>query len=249
MNALVVDQYVVNTPTDQGELSNASSRAQEILSNKGLTVLADKGYYNGEDLEKSFSLGVTPVVARQKPPTRQGMYSMNDFIYNRDNDSFICPQNKVFVRTSGENAKVTVYANKAACRNCPHKSKCFKQGGKHNYRTINKDKYFQTLLKADTLFEENKVLYHRRQEIIEHVFGSIKRQLGFPQLNVRTKRKVAGEVSLLFLGYNFKRVINIIGNTELIRYFKERTNSALRQFTSIILNICNFAYCKLNNCA
>ncbi len=234
-NALVIDQYVINAPTDQGELSKASSRSQEILSTKDLIVLADKGYYNGEDLDKCFSLGVTPVVSRQNPPKRKGMYSLDDFIYDKTNGSFICPQNKTLTKISNDNSKRQVYANKEACRSCPYKSQCFKQDGKHKYRRIIKDIHFKTFLKADSLFEHAKELYHIRQELSEHVFGSIKRQLGFPQLNVRTKPKVQGEVSLLFLGYNFKRVINIMGNTELIRYFKEQTNSALSKITAIFL--------------
>lgn len=235
-NALVIDQYAINAPTDQGELSKASSRSQEILSTKDLTVLADKGYYNGEDLEKCFSLGVTPVVSRQNAPKRSGMYSLDDFIYNEQNDSFTCPQNKLLIKISSDKAKRPVYANKEACKSCPYKSQCFKQGGKYKYRRIVKDNNFKTLIKADRLFEKSKELYHIRQELSEHVFGSIKRQLGFPQLNVRTIPKVQGEVSLLFLGYNFKRVINIIGNTELIRYFREQTNSALSNIIAIFLN-------------
>ena len=78
------------------------------------------------------------------------------------------------------------------------------------------------MVKADAIFKSLKKLYRRRQELNEPVFGCIKRQLGFPQLNVRTKRKVEGEVSLLFLGYNLKRVIKLIGNTELIRYLRAR---------------------------
>ena len=249
-NALVIDQYITNAPTDQGELSNATERAQKILSNEALTILADKGYYNGEDLEKCFAMGVKPVVSRQNPPKRTGMYSIDDFIYDKENDTFTCPQNKVLSKISGENAIKTVYANKSSCKNCPYKEKCFKQDKRRNYRRISKDKYFKSMYKADCIFSENKELYHRRQELSEHVFGSIKRQLGFPQLNVRTKQKVAGEVSLLFLGYNLKRVMNIIGNTELIRYFKERTNSKLNQFIRFILKsdyrqICQLRYISL----
>ena len=203
-------------------------------------------------MEKSFSLGVTPIVSRQNPPKRKDVYSPDDFIYNEQNDSFTCPQNKLLVKISNDNSTNQVYANKEACRSCPYKSQCFKQGGKHKYRRIIKDIHFKTLLKANTLFENSKELYHTRQELSEHVFGSIKRQLGFPQLNVRTKPKVEGEVSLLFLGYNLKRVINIVGNTELIRYFKGRTNSALLKIIVIFLNshkTKNFKSISLNRIA
>lgn len=242
-NALVIDQYVTNHPTDQGELSVATSRAQEILSNEELTVLADKGYYNGEDLEKCFSLGAIPIVSRQNPPKRKDCsYTLNDFIYNETDDSFTCPQSKTLVKISKSDAKKTVYANKTACRNCPYKSKCFKQDGKHNYRRINKDKYFKTMYKADCLFNDNKELYHKRQELNEHVFGSVKRQLGFPILNVRTKPKVEGEISLLFLGYNLKRVINIMGNMELIQYFMAKSDVAFNQIHKMLLHFCRMLY-------
>ena len=127
-----------------------------------------------------------------------------------------------YVRTSGDEAKTTVYANRAACKSCPYKSQCFKQGNRRKHREINKDKFFKSMVKADAIFKSLKKLYRRRQELNEPVFGCIKRQLGFPQLNVRTKRKVEGEVSLLFLGYNLKRVIKLIGNTELIQHLRAR---------------------------
>ena len=224
-NGLVIDQYVINAPTDQGELSKAASRAQEILCENDLTVLADKGYYNGKDVEECFSLGVTPIVSRQDPPKREGMYSINDFIYNEADDSFTCPHNQQLTKISNEDSIKTTYANKNACKQCPYKTKCFKQGGKRKYKRIIKDAYFKAMYKADILFEKAKEQYRIRQELSEPVFGSIKRQLGFPQLNVRTKPKVSGEVSLLFLGYNFKRVMNIIGKTRLMGYFKERISS------------------------
>ncbi len=84
--------------------------------------------------------------------------------------------------------------------------------------------------------------YRRRQELSEHVFGSVKRQLGFPMLNVCTKEKVEGEVSLLFLGYNLKRAINIIGNAELIQHFKAKTNALFKQTSQILLQFCWMLY-------
>lgn len=236
-NALIIDQYVINSPTDQNELSKATARAQKVLSNKDLTILADKGYYNGEDLEKCFSLGATPIVSCQKSPKRKGMYSLDDFTYDEGNDIFICPAGEKLEQISGKESKRTVYSNKSACRECPNKAKCFKQGGKHKYRRVCKSEYFKTMVKADKLFEANVKLYHRRQELSEHVFGSLKRQLGFPQLNVRTQRKVAGEISLLCLAYNLKRVINIIGNKELIRYLRAFKMPILSLILKISINL------------
>jgi len=240
-NGLVIDQYVINAPTDQGELSNAASRAKKILSTKELIVLADKGYYNGEDLEKCLDMCITPVVARQNPPKRKGMYSIDEFVYNPETDSFSCPQNNILTKISGEDAKTTVYANKFACKSCPYKSQCFKQNARRKYRTINKDKHFPAMVKADAIYKVCKKLYKRRQELNEPVFDCIKRQLGFPQLNVRTKRKVEGEVSLLFLGYNLKRVIKLIGNTELIQYLRARRELLFKEIVVFFMPLSIYA--------
>lgn len=222
-NLLVVDQYVTNAPTDQGELYKAASRAKKTLSSDDLTVLADKGYYNGEDLDKCLAEeGITPIVARQDAPTKEGRYSIDEYTYNEADDSFTCPQNQKLTRISSNGAKKTVFANKTACKSCPYKSKCFKQDGKYKYRRIIKDKHYKAMFKANRLYDANKELYRKRQEMSEHIFGSIKRQLGFPQLALRTKPKVEGEVSLLFLGYNLKRVMNIMKKPKLIEYFKEQ---------------------------
>lgn len=236
-NGLVVDQYVTNDATDQGELAKVAERAQDILSKKKIAILADKGYYNGEDIDKCFSNGAVPLVSRQNPPVRDGMYSIEEFVYNEEKDSFVCPQGNELQIISGEDSDRIVYANKSACRICPHKAECFKQGGKRKYRRVIKDKFFKKTYKADNLFKKHTKLYHKRQELSEPVFGSIKRTLGFPMLNVRTKRKVEGEVSLLFLGYNLKRVINLIGKTKLIAYFRERNTYIGGCFSKYIVSL------------
>lgn len=79
--------------------------------------------------------------------------------------------------------------------------------------------------------------------MIEPVFGTIKRQLGFPQLNVRTKPKVSGKISLLFLGYNFKRVIKVMGRTELIQYFRARISLLISEIIAVFGEFGNLENC------
>jgi len=59
-------------------------------------------------------------------------------------------------------------------------------------------------------------LYRKRQEINEHIFGTIKRQWGYNHTNLTGLEKVNGEHSLIMLVYNIKRSINILGVPELI---------------------------------
>ena len=55
-----------------------------------------------------------------------------------------------------------------------------------------------------------------RKKVVEHPFGTLKRAFGAPYLLLRGLRKVSGEVGLLLLSYNLRRVLNILGVEALI---------------------------------
>ncbi|SHG47295.1 Transposase DDE domain-containing protein, partial [Flavobacterium segetis] len=70
-------------------------------------------------------------------------------------------------------------------------------------------------------YQENPQLYRTRQEINEHIFGTIKRQWGYNHTNLTGLEKVNGEHSLIMLVYNIKRSINILGVPDLIDKLKK----------------------------
>ena len=61
-----------------------------------------------------------------------------------------------------------------------------------------------------------------RKELIEHVFGTMKRSMDQGYFLLRTRKKVAAEMSLTVLAYNLKRVIKILGVKGLIAGMMER---------------------------
>ena len=76
----------------------------------------------------------------------------------------------------------------------------------------------------------NPDYYRKRQQITEHMFGTLKRQRGFTHALVRKKDPVLGEVGLMFTGYNLSRCVRIFGFKELIKLLKD---SFLRDFLRI----------------
>lgn len=66
----------------------------------------------------------------------------------------------------------------------------------------------------------NRDKYKRRQAIVEHPFGTIKRSWGCYYTLLKRKDKVAGEMAIVFATYNLRRVTNIMGITELINAMK-----------------------------
>jgi hypothetical protein len=188
-----------------------SEKAKELLGVETVTNLADKGYYDGEDIAACEAAGVICLAAKPKPGgvKKEAGFTRRDFIYDRECDWYICP-NKNQMRYMREQKHsdgkaYRIYANYAACGKCPKKRECT-QG---EYRQILRPLYQDALDIVDERTRNNKTLYRKRQEIVEHPFGTIKAVWGFKQLLCRTKPKVAAEVSLAYLAYNMRRVITL----------------------------------------
>gem|GEM_PF-6443521 len=62
--------------------------------------------------------------------------------------------------------------------------------------------------------------YKRRQAIVEHPYGTIKRSWGFYYTLLKGKEKVSGEYSLVFLAYNMRRAVSILGVKDLLERIK-----------------------------
>jgi hypothetical protein len=213
---LIVDFDLADRSDDKGNLLAMSERAKEVLGVGEITNLADKGYYDGEDIAACEANGVTCLVAKPKPGgAKKGEgFTKESFIYDRENDCYVCPcKNQMkFMRVQkhSDGKEYRVYANYGACGKCPKKSKC----AKAEYRQILRPLYQDTLDIVDKRTRENKELYRKRREIVEHPFGTIKAVWGYKQFLCRGKVKVAAGVSLSYLAYNLRRVVNIMAEKD-----------------------------------
>ena len=208
---LIVDFDVTNQPEDKGNLENMSEKAKEVLEVETLTNLADKGYYDGEDIEKCENNGVTCLIAKPKAggAKKEEGFCRENFVYCPEKDAYICPcQNELsFMRLQNhsDGKEYRVYSNFSACNKCPQREICTKS----RFRQILRSPYQETLDEVDKRTRENKGLYRKRQEIVEHPFGTVKAVWGYKQFLCRGKEKVTAETALAYLAYNLKRVINI----------------------------------------
>jgi transposase len=208
---LIVDFEVINRSDDKGNLQSLSESAMEALETDAVTVLADKGYYDGEDIVACEENGVTCLVAKPKQGVA-GMtegFTRGDFHYDLKNDCYICPcQNQLrFMRLQNHSDGKTyrVYANYPACSQCLRQPECTRS----KYRQILRLPYQDTLDIVDERTRNNKALYRKRSEIVEHPFGTIKAIWGYKQFLCRGKQGVSAETALAYLAYNLRRVVNI----------------------------------------
>jgi Transposase DDE domain len=97
----------------------------------------------------------------------------------------------------------------AQCNGCPAKHLCttVKKGG----RVIERSTYQDAIDANNKRVDDNGALYKKRQQIIEHPFGTIKRSWGYSYTLLKSIKKVNGEMSLIFTMYNFRRAMTILG--------------------------------------
>ncbi|WHH60669.1 transposase [Petroclostridium sp. X23] len=219
-HSLIVDINVINNPTDHGQLSEMSKQAIDAFEVNSIKSLADKGYYNADDLKACDKENITTYVAKQvfSNSTGEREFYCDRFKYDKEKDVYVCPAGynlKCTIKTPiKEDTKHIEYANYEACSKCQYKDKCTtsKQG-----RTIRRCVDQDFLDSVDERTAKNKELYKRRQMIVEHPFGTIKRGWGLSYFLTRGLQSVKTEISLAFLAYNMKRAINILGIKEMIK--------------------------------
>ena len=104
-----------------------------------------------------------------------------------------------------------------ACKTCPVKAQCTSRKGG---RELDRSQYADAVEENHQRYKDNPRLYRKRQEINEHIFGTIKRKWGYNYTDLIGLEKVNGEHSLIMLVYNIKRSINILGVPDLIAKLK-----------------------------
>jgi len=86
---LIVAHDVTNVGHDRSQLANMARQSKEVTRADGLTILADRGYFSGEEVVACEAAGVTPIVP--KPLTSgakaDGRFGKQDFIYQPETDT------------------------------------------------------------------------------------------------------------------------------------------------------------------
>ena len=227
---LVVATHTINR-NDLNALGAIALEAKENLAVDTLTVLVDKGYHNGREIAQCKEHNITTIVAhptpgRSKESVTQPEYLVAQFKYNKSDDTYTCPQGAT-LKTTGKWHKKSGRTEQSgyqfkkyrtpACKECPVKHSCTSRTGG---REIDRSEYADAVEENNKRYQENPQLYRTRQEINEHIFGTIKRQWGYNHTNLIGLEKVNGEHSLIMLVYNIKRTINILGVPDLIAKLK-----------------------------
>jgi transposase len=208
---LIVAHEVTNIGNDRGQLSGMARQAKGALGVEALDVLADRGYFKGEEILACEQIGVTTYVP--KPLTSgakaEGRFGKQDFIYVAEDDAYRCPLGeRLTLRfTSVENDMTLHTYWTSRCEGCALKAQC--TTGKE--RRIKRWEHEGVIDAMQERLDRAPNSMRIRRQTVEHPFGTIKAWMGATHFLTRTLEKVSTEMSLHVLAYNLKRVIAILG--------------------------------------
>lgn len=231
---LIVASEVVKDGNDTGQLYKMAKAAKEELGVDTLTVLADTGYYNSNALKACEEDGIVPYVPvpdRTGKLKAKGRITHEEFVYDAEADAYRCPHDKLLQPTEGRKintggrVEIRYVSRKADCDDCPLRARCVTE--KTPTRTVYRWEHEDVLDRHRARMKEAEAPMRRRAELAEHPFGTLKCRAGYRHFLVRGLDKVSGEWSLMALGYNFTRVLEIIGFDGFMAYLAQRAKDLL----------------------
>jgi len=228
-NCIPID-YKVTNQNDSKAMGNMVQRAKSILRTNEFTALYDKGFHTGSELKTALDLGIETIVAIPSvPSTSQAPnhdYNYEHFMYDELSDTYTCPQGQILrtngswykERTSSGNIIWFKQYKTKACKQCPFRSECTRS---KKGRLIQRSEYAEYYEKNRINILGKEHLYRRRQAIVEHPFGTIKRQWGFSYiLSKKGISHASADVGFIFIAYNLRRIINILGHDLFREYLR-----------------------------
>ena len=207
---------MTNVGTDRSQLSHMAKRTKAALKTDKLDVVADRGYFSGEEILACDKDGIT--VTLPKPMTSgsraKGRFIKQDFVYLAQDDVYRCPAGErlTYYYTNVEKGLTLYRYWTTACHTCAIKDQC--TSGKE--RRITRWQHEHVLEAVQRRLDEHPEKMRQRRETIEHPFGTIKFWMGYTHFQMKSLKRVGTEMALHVLAYNLKRVINIIGIAPLI---------------------------------
>jgi len=203
---------------DTRALAPVALASKELLAKDSMIAIADKGYNTGEQLQICKDNDIITYVSPKESstPYMKG-FSIDQFEYNAETDTYTCPADEVLA-TNGSyykkgNYRIKQYKTKA-CKCCTIKEQCTQN---KTGRLIERSEYQEVMEENRDRVLADPDYYRTRQQITEHQFGTIERQWGFTHTLMKGKEYVLSEVHLLFMIYNLRRSVSILGLKELKR--------------------------------
>jgi transposase len=197
---------------DNQYLQDITNRVKQRLWRQGLmmeNLLADAGYSSGENYAFLEKQGITSYIPQH------GTYKggPEGFIYQKDRDSYLCPQGKeipykkTFYETRRGTKKKEYRASKKVCIDCPMRTTCLGKSAQEKKFTITyyRDAYERNNTRVNS--KRGKYMKRKRMSTVEPVFGILTQFMGMRKVNTRGIKQANKCMHLAAIAYNLKKLL------------------------------------------
>ncbi len=220
--------FKVTNQNDSKAMGAMVRRAKTVLGRNDFTALYDKGYHTGTEFDYANKQNVEVIVAFPDVASHAPdiAFDVEHFQYNKQLDEYTCPAgNKLtsngrwYNKSHGKTINRIKHYKTKECLTCAYFEKCTKNKAG---RLIERTEHMDLIDANKKRLAENMEMYRKRQAIVEHPFGIIKRQWDFYYIMTKKSIKHAtADVGLIFTCYNLRRIFNILDQNLLKKYLKD----------------------------
>jgi transposase len=245
---LITSPDVIQDRNDRQTFSKQHQNIEQTIGKpeEERKYITDNGYGSYEQLEYIKENKIDAYISYELPSEEEGTIKdkiekikvtgrkikKEDFIYNKDNDTYKCPMGKslnFYRRENNKSFKGRKYRTEG-CSGCEIKSQCLASNNKKDKREISLDEkeYLIDDMKTKIRQEEQaKELFQKRKTSVEPVFGNIKQNMRYDRFKRRGLAKVNGEFALVCMAHNLNKLFRIITAkfSKTLFYFGSKGNN------------------------
>jgi hypothetical protein len=218
-HGLIANADVVNENNDLHQFAEQIEQANETRGRNCRTACAEAGYNCVDELEKIDKQNIKVVVPspKQISSTESSPFDKCNFKYDRDSDSYTCPQGHVlkYSSTNYQKRHKVYRIGSSICSQCCHFGVCSNNPRGRTVTRILKEELAEKLAVQYEQPESQKI-YNLRKQKVELPFGHIKHNLKVGGFLLRGLAGAKAEMSILSSCFNVARMISIIGVCGLI---------------------------------
>lgn len=210
---------------DNQQLPDIVKRLQRRLWKQGLlweNCVADTGYSSGENYAFLEQKGLKSFI----PPHGTYKGGPDGFIYNENEDHYLCPQGKVipftkeFLDSRTKTRKKEYRARKHVCADCPMRSSCLGKSAQEKKFSVThyRAEYERNIVRVNS--KEGRYMKGKRQSTVEPVFGTLTQFMGLRKINTIGIKQANKVMHLSAIAYNLKKYL---------KFIEKRSKSGARQ--------------------
>ncbi len=166
---LIVEHEVTNALSDRRQLTRMAQQAKTVLQTDSLNVLADRGYYSGQELRSCEDSNITAYVPNSATSNNKakGQFDRSEFPYIAKDDEYQCPAGErlIYRFTRTESGKEIRRYWSSSCPTCPIHAQC--STGKN--RRVSRWEHAEVIERAAARLAAKPDAMHIRRATVEHL--------------------------------------------------------------------------------